>query len=81
MMLIIMRDLKSFDHAATLSQGQKHEVARLVEALCQRYDGAQELFSPDPGDVGRQLRCNRATHPFVMHLYENRHIFARRKPG
>ena len=41
MMLIIMRDLKSFD------------------------DAAQELFSPDPGDgnVGAQLRCNRATHP------------------
>jgi hypothetical protein len=27
MMLIIMCDLKSFDDAATLFQGQKHEVA------------------------------------------------------
>jgi hypothetical protein len=64
MMLIIMCDLKSFDDVATLSQGQKHGVARLVEALCQRYDAAQELFSPDPGDsdVGTQLRCDRATH-------------------
>ena len=61
----MMCDLKSFDDAATLSQGHKHEVARLVEALCQRYDAAQELFSPDPGDgdVGTQLRRNRATHP------------------
>jgi hypothetical protein len=33
MMLIMMCYLKSFDDAATLSQGQKHEVARLVEAL------------------------------------------------
>jgi hypothetical protein len=46
MMLIIMCDLKSFDDVATLSQGQKHEVARLVEALCQGYDAAQELFAP-----------------------------------
>jgi hypothetical protein len=60
-----MCDLRSFDDAATVSQGQKDEVARLVEALCQRYDAAQELFSPDPGDgdVGTQLRCNRATRP------------------
>ena len=64
MMLIVMCDLKSFDDVATPSQGQKHEVARLVVALCQRYDAAQELFSPDPGDgdVGTQLR-DRATHP------------------
>ena len=33
MVLIIMCDLKSFDDAATLSQGQNPEVARLVEAL------------------------------------------------
>jgi len=60
-----MCDLKSFDDVATLSQGQKHEVARLVVALCQRYHAAQELLSPDPGDgdVGIQLRCDRATHP------------------
>jgi hypothetical protein len=65
MMLIMMCDLKSFDDAATASQGQKHEVARLLEALWQRYDAAQELFSPDPGDgdVGTQLRCNRCTQP------------------
>ena len=65
MVLIIMCDLKPFDDAAPLSQGQKPEVARLVQALCQRYDASQELFSPDPGDggVGTQLRCNRATHP------------------
>ena len=33
MVLIIMCDLKSFDDAAPLSQGQKPEVARLVQAL------------------------------------------------
>ena len=81
MMLIIMRDLRSFDDAATLSQGQKHEVSLLVEALCQRYEAARVLFSPDLGDVGTQLRRNGAPTPFVMHRYEKRHIFAHRKPG
>jgi len=80
MMLIIMRDLRSFDDAATLSQGQKYEVARLVEALCQRYEAARELFSPDLGGVHTTSPQWPPT-PFVMHGYENRYIFAYRKPG
>jgi hypothetical protein len=78
-----MCDLKSFDDVATLSQGQKHEVARLVEALCQRYDAARSFSVRIQVTVTSAHNFAAIGPPteFVMHRYENRYIFAHSRPG